>query len=568
MFVLNSLSPSNLSVVWQSAYSSESINRKMRGLPSGIVCGLRPVPSGIANLLRLNIDSVRGKSICNVNHNDYMITLLTSGSFLLNLHANSKKQYIAIRTNYTVASTTTGEIVAYNETEFESGMLETDQAILVCAVLYDGINPVDYDMIWNSGQTETTFKSFIRDEILFNNSSKGRSPLELLVDNNMDRDIDYSADSSNFSNVSVAIDRSDFLTGSGSTVFTFNLTAPNYILIRFGNFPTINDPSGLEPSRFAIEMMTKFDASFTGASEAGIDFSVLYEDGTIEDVSSSSNSHHNFITDFSSSWKLFRTEITVFKHSTYGQPLMIMPSLHFVDSSGIIGGNFKIDSVKIWQYNKEQSSKFIGDFDFPKKNPQENLLPVIPVTTLNIGNPRDSTYISRVSNYVKKLFIRSTGNTGAGIIFGNKLTTLLGSRNHYDVSFVGRADNFDINTYARVRSDVPLQSIMAPAGMWQGKPDGTNITCQLYMAYNLWLAPGIFSIIITGDPIDASIPNSSDYVVLASVEHNIGNYAVTVLTHTTNNVINIEVVDLAGTNTDAPDVSIVIFRKKGAPQIP
>ena len=575
MDILKTIAEADLSIAWQAPYSSEASNRKSKNLPTGIVRGFSPIPvGGFADRVRLSRDVVTTTSVANIGYDKYMICYQSLIDVEIQLIANANLQFIALRADYTVGSSTTGEVVSYTQAEYESGTLESDEAVLVCAVLYDGVNPIDYNLIWHSGSTSTTFKPFKRNEILLNNSSIGRSPMELEFSDDFDRNtfLTWENDEIIGVDVTASIDNSDFLTGHGSTKITSSNTSSARLAGVSKKFIQVhNDPNGLKPATFVIEGMIKFGVTFVPC-DVGVCFNVVYEDGTLFPGFLLSDTHFEWIKDFSTSWHLFRTEFIIEEHGTFGKPLLVNPTIIAMDTSTPgLQGDFTIDSVRIWQYMFPSEEHGYGDTDYPKLDPASNGYRGLIDSSVTIVEPDDDDVFYTVAPATRGLWLRSHKN-GKGYLLGDKKVIASASRKSSPVGMYGKTnDEFDIQGY-KPRFENPLNAIMQPVAMYVGSMDGSIKEVEYNCSYNGG-ATGYGSLGGILDPIDGSPLLAMDVVVTVTANRGASlSNPVVVSCHRDPNPsyrIGISAYELvSNAYTDSVGITIIVFRKIVLPDFP
>lgn len=122
------------------AVGSTSVNRRLVGVPRGIVRGFRPVPDAANQTLQLEIDPLHQDSVINLMPSDpgvsagpYSITYRETADITLDLSADASSTiYVGVRHNYTTTASTTVDWRSYSQAEIDDGT--ADEAVIVCSV--------------------------------------------------------------------------------------------------------------------------------------------------------------------------------------------------------------------------------------------------------------------------------------------------------------------------------------------------------------------------------------------------------------------------------------------------
>lgn len=157
--LLQSVPSGEVTLAWRSPYVSESLNKKAQAVGRGIIRGFYPAQGAGVRELRLLIDPVSMDSVLNGGGKgagfDTLLTWRVDSDLQVTLPNDpGGKYFICFVPGYTTGSTTTPELMAYDEADWVAGIPESVGAVLICAATCPvGAVPVASEDIHFSGTT-------------------------------------------------------------------------------------------------------------------------------------------------------------------------------------------------------------------------------------------------------------------------------------------------------------------------------------------------------------------------------------------------------------------------------
>lgn len=274
---LSTIADSKLSMVWRTQYVTEALNRKSKSERRGIMRGFQAVPNAGGNdMVDLLVDPVFLDSTMNLVGltGDFSVTYRETATVLLDLSGlPAARHYIAAIPGYAVGAATAAKIVAYDETEFEAGAIDTASGVLLFAVNASGntavLNPYDI-MTAGCSSTGTADKEFISGHQKFGAASNDDG-YQLVIDSvpNLGRwnsKLQYDLTLS-----TAAFDKSDFRQGNGSLKFTGGGVGSTVTVSRVGEVIDVwaKAPGALGPEcKIIVQYWYKTDGSYSQGAGA------------------------------------------------------------------------------------------------------------------------------------------------------------------------------------------------------------------------------------------------------------------------------------------------------------
>lgn len=358
---ISAVTSANLTMSFRSQYVTASLNEKAKAMPRGVVRGFNIVPGANPDEVDLLVDDIQSDSVMNavgiLNNKIHAITYRVDTTVTLDLSGLTDTggvlYYIAFVPNYTIGATTDGSWRAYTETEFENGDIETDGGVFLFSIYLPDVDAIPLlTDIMVSGQSSTTFKSFMReDQHDFVRDGGGKS--RVLALNWVPMPID-AAVTDGF--VNGTWDESDHIIGRGSIALATgggSLTdriEENYI-------PLWTDTTDAKRQKLVVQYWYKTDGTYAGAYGVDVDFrddeGAVIANASGENSASRARTYRVPPAVDSGGWKLLRYEITVPNPSDHGGSKSVTANLTSIGS--VTTGTFKMGGLQVWVESEKSS---------------------------------------------------------------------------------------------------------------------------------------------------------------------------------------------------------------------